>query len=230
MVSIVLWQHCGLTMMWSSRISVTSHWSHSSRLPVTSYCDTTVSSRWCGHLIYLWHNTVTTLWPHGDVVISCIFDIIMWQHYDLMVVWETLITVTSQTSHTCDVIISISERHHNYLTWWTTLTTLWPRNDVVILIVSLQHHTMTTLCPHSDVVNFCHCDLTNISHMWCHNFAIMRTSKWPHKVGIILLQHCDLMMMWSPRVPVTSYCDNTYWWCIQLVSLWPHTQLTHVMS
>ena len=173
MVSIVLWQHCDLMMMWSSCVSVTSHWSHSSRLPVTSYCDTTVSSRWCGHLVYLWHHTVTILWPHADVLNlyhrdlttvsklwchnfdvirplswSHMVSIVLWQHCDLMMMWPSRASVTS---HCDDTVTS---------RWCSHLMYLW-------------HHTVTTLWPHGDVVKSYHCDLTQISKWWCHNFDII---------------------------------------------------------
>ena len=71
-VSIILWQHCDLMVMWSSCVSV------------TSYCENTMTSWWCDHLVYLWHHTMTTLWPHGDVVNICHCDLTnishMWCH------------------------------------------------------------------------------------------------------------------------------------------------------
>ena len=138
------WYHASITVtshithMYDDLI-VISYWCQLDITEWASSCDNTVTSWWCGHLVYLWHHTVTTLWPHDDVFNS--------YHCDLT-------NNSYMWCHNFDIIDIIMTSHCEHC----SVTTLWPHGDVVISMY-LWHHNVTTMWPHSDVVILCICDI-----------------------------------------------------------------------
>ena len=161
-------------------------------------------------------------------------------------------------------VSEISYCDNTTTSWWcgqfvvnhcdlTNNSHMWCHNFDIIGTPKWPNMVSIILWPHGDAVSLYQHDLTNNSHIWCHNFDIIGTSKWPNMVSIILWPHGDAVSLyqhdltnnshmwchnfdfigtskWPNMVSIILWPHGDAWWCSQLVSTWPHKQLTYVMS
>ena len=107
-----------------------------------------VTALQCGQLLFFrWHNNMTMLWFHCDVVnYLCFGDTMLWQCCDLIVVWS-IISVSVTTCYD-KAVISLWCGQLLVFRWHHAMTMLWPHCDVVYLgffHTTLRHHCDITV-------------------------------------------------------------------------------------